>query len=386
MEGNQLNEVIHLDHVRKQYGAFTAVENADFTIGRGEFFAMLGPSGCGKTTTLKMIAGFEQPTSGRVLLEGVDVSTVPPYKRNVNTVFQQYALFPHMSVADNIAFGPRSKKIDEAEVKKRVGEMLDIVRLSEFASRRPSQLSGGQQQRVALARALVNYPSALLLDEPLAALDLKLREAMQIELKRIQREVEITFVFVTHDQGEALTMSDRIAVMSQGIVEQIGTPVDIYKKPQTLFVAGFIGSANLLPATVSRADSAGAAVALGGGGTITVRVASVATDVTMQAGEKVTVMLRPEHLHVSAEQPSGESLAATVTDIVFQGSSVRVVARLTDGTEVTALLSGDIHLPFLRPDTAVWLTWLPESPYVLDDWPELAGATTTNVDSIEASL
>ncbi len=386
MEGNQLNEVIHLDHVRKQYGTFTAVENADFTIGRGEFFAMLGPSGCGKTTTLKMIAGFEQPTSGRVFLEGVDVSTVPPYKRNVNTVFQQYALFPHMSVADNIAFGPRSKKIDEAEVKKRVGEMLDIVRLSEFASRRPSQLSGGQQQRVALARALVNYPSALLLDEPLAALDLKLREAMQIELKRIQREVEITFVFVTHDQGEALTMSDRIAVMSQGVVEQIGTPVDIYKKPQTLFVAGFIGSANLLPATVTRADSAGAAVVLGGGDTITVRVASVATDVTMQSGEKVTVMLRPEHLHVSAEQPSGESLAAIVTDIVFQGSSVRVVARLTDGTEVTALLSGDINLPFLRPDTAVWLTWLPESPYVLDDWPELAGATTTNVDSIEASL
>jgi spermidine/putrescine transport system ATP-binding protein len=386
VEGNQLNEVIHLDHVRKQYGTFTAVENADFTIGRGEFFAMLGPSGCGKTTTLKMIAGFEQPTSGRVFLEGVDVSTVPPYKRNVNTVFQQYALFPHMSVADNIAFGPRSKKIDEAEVKKRVGEMLDIVRLSEFASRRPSQLSGGQQQRVALARALVNYPSALLLDEPLAALDLKLREAMQIELKRIQREVEITFVFVTHDQGEALTMSDRIAVMSQGVVEQIGTPVDIYKKPQTLFVAGFIGSANLLPATVTRADSAGAAVVLGGGDTITVRVASVATDVTMQSGEKVTVMLRPEHLHVSAEQPSGESLAAIVTDIVFQGSSVRVVARLTDGTEVTALLSGDINLPFLRPDTAVWLTWLPESPYVLDDWPELAGATTTNVDSIEASL
>jgi len=386
VRGNQLNEVIHLDHVRKQYGTFTAVENADFTIGRGEFFAMLGPSGCGKTTTLKMIAGFEQPTSGRVFLEGVDVSTVPPYKRNVNTVFQQYALFPHMSVADNIAFGPRSKKIDETEVKKRVGDMLDIVRLSEFATRRPSQLSGGQQQRVALARALVNYPSALLLDEPLAALDLKLREAMQIELKRIQREVEITFVFVTHDQGEALTMSDRIAVMSQGVVEQIGTPVDIYKKPETLFVAGFIGSANLLPATVSRVDSGGASVALRAGDNITVRVASVASDVTMQAGEKVTVMLRPEHLHVSADQPFGESLAATVTDIVFQGSSVRVVAQLTDGTEVTALLGGDINLPFLRPDTSVWLTWLPESPYVLDDWPEFAGATTTNVDSIEASL
>jgi spermidine/putrescine transport system ATP-binding protein len=237
---NSTSEVIHLDHVRKQYGAFTAVEDANFSIGRGEFFAMLGPSGCGKTTTLKMIAGFEQPTSGSVFLEGVNVSTVPPYKRNVNTVFQQYALFPHMSVADNIAFGPRSKKLNESEVKKRVGEMLDVVRLAEFADRRPSQLSGGQQQRVALARALVNYPSALLLDEPLAALDLKLREAMQIELKRIQREVEITFVFVTHDQGEALTMSDRIAVMSQGVVEQIGTPVDIYRSPSRSLWLGLL--------------------------------------------------------------------------------------------------------------------------------------------------
>ena len=211
---------------------------------------MLGPSGCGKTTTLKMIAGFEQPTSGRVMLDGVDVSSVPPYKRNVNTVFQQYALFPHMTVFDNVAFGPRSKKIDEKKIRTSVMEMLEIVRLSDFAARKPTQLSGGQQQRVALARALVNYPSALLLDEPLAALDLKLREAMQIELKRIQREVGISFIFVTHDQGEALTMSDRIAVMSQGHVEQIGTPEEIYRTPSSLFVAGFIGSANLLPGTV----------------------------------------------------------------------------------------------------------------------------------------
>ncbi len=378
--------VIRLDQVRKQYGSFVAVDNADFSIGRGEFFAMLGPSGCGKTTTLKMIAGFEQPSSGRVLLEGVDVSTVPPYKRNVNTVFQQYALFPHMTVADNIAFGPRSRKLGEAEIKKRVGDMLDVVRLSEFANRRPAQLSGGQQQRVALARALVNYPSALLLDEPLAALDLKLREAMQIELKRIQREVEITFVFVTHDQGEALTMSDRIAVMSQGVVEQIGTATDIYKRPQSLFVAGFIGSANLLPAVVAQGDSTGASFDFWGGGRITVKSDHVNADVALTPGEQVTVMLRPEHLHVSATQPAGESLAATVTDIVFQGASVRVVARLANDTEVTALVSGEADLPFLRPDSTVWLSWNGDAPFVLDGWPSVAGATTTNVDSIEASL
>ena len=379
-------DVIRLDQVRKQYGDFVAVDNADFAIGRGEFFAMLGPSGCGKTTTLKMIAGFEQPTSGRVMLEGSDVSSVPPYKRNVNTVFQQYALFPHMTVADNIAFGPRSKKIDEAEVKKRVGDMLDVVRLSEFANRRPAQLSGGQQQRVALARALVNYPSALLLDEPLAALDLKLREAMQIELKRIQREVEITFVFVTHDQGEALTMSDRIAVMSHGVVEQIGTPTDIYKRPQSLFVAGFIGSANLLPAVVVTGDSAGAALDLWGGGRVAVRADRVNADVALTPGEQVTVMLRPEHLRVSAGQPAGDAVEATVTDIVFQGASVRVVARLGNGTEVTAVVTGDTDLPFLRPESSVWMSWQADAPFVLDGWPDVAGATTTNVDDIEARL
>jgi spermidine/putrescine transport system ATP-binding protein len=247
-------------------------------------------------------------------------------------------------------------------------------------------LSGGQQQRVALARALVNYPSALLLDEPLAALDLKLREAMQIELKRIQREVEITFVFVTHDQGEALTMSDRIAVMSQGVVEQIGTATDIYKRPQSLFVAGFIGSANLLPAVVAQADSSGASLDFWGGGRLTVKAEHVNADVALTSGEQVTVMLRPEHLHVSATQPEGESLAATVTDIVFQGASVRVVGRLANDTEVTALVAGDVELPFLRPDSTVWLSWNADSPFVLDGWPSVAGATTTNVDSIEASL
>ncbi len=229
-DSSQSDNVIVLDAVRKEFGDFVAVERADFTIARGEFFSLLGPSGCGKTTLLKMIAGFELPTSGRVLLEGADVSNVPPHQRNVNTVFQQYALFPHMSVLDNVAFGLRAKKVAENEALQRAKEMLDIVKLGEFSRRRPNQLSGGQQQRVALARALVNMPSALLLDEPLAALDLKLREAMQLELKRIQREVGITFIFVTHDQHEALTMSDRIAVMSHGRVEQIGTPEEIYRR------------------------------------------------------------------------------------------------------------------------------------------------------------
>ena len=225
---------------------------------------MLGPSGCGKTTTLRMIAGFETPTEGAIRLDGADVSRVPPHKRNVNTVFQHYALFPHMTVFDNVAFGPRSQKIDKAETKRRVDELLEVVRLADFAERKPAQLSGGQQQRVALARALVNYPSALLLDEPLGALDLKLRQVMQLELKRIQREVGITFVYVTHDQEEALTMSDRIAVMSNGNVEQIGTPTDIYHDPASVFVAGFIGQANLWAArTVATSDGYVTVEALG---------------------------------------------------------------------------------------------------------------------------
>jgi spermidine/putrescine transport system ATP-binding protein len=374
--------VIALHNVRKQYGSFVAVHDANFSIGRGEFFALLGPSGCGKTTTLKMIAGFEQPTDGQVFLEGVNVSEVPPHKRNVNTVFQQYALFPHMTVFDNIAFGPRSKKIQESEVVRRVTEMLDIVRLGEFANRRPSQLSGGQQQRVALARALVNYPSALLLDEPLAALDLKLREAMQIELKRIQREVGITFVFVTHDQGEALTMSDRIAVMSEGFVEQIGSSADIYSRPESLFVAGFIGSANLLPGTVVTSDGSGIRVDLVGGTQVVVPVGNSASGVSLAGGSQVTVVLRPEHVRFD---PQGD-LSVAVTDSVYQGSSVRIVGRLNNGTEVSAIVAVEPGVQAPLPGDTTSMTWHREIPYLLAGWPEMAGSTATNVDSIEASL
>ena len=374
------DQVIELRGVSKSFGDFQAVKHADFSIRRGEFFAMLGPSGCGKTTTLKMIAGFEQPTTGQVMLEGVDVSSVPPHKRNVNTVFQQYALFPHMSVADNVAFGLRAKKVPEAQVTSRVAEMLEVVRLGDFATRRPSQLSGGQQQRVALARALVNMPSALLLDEPLAALDLKLREAMQIELKRIQREVEITFVFVTHDQGEALTMSDRIAVMNEGVVEQIGSPEEIYNRPQSLFVAGFIGSANLLPGHVRDTTAAGCVVELLNGQ----RVAATGSH---PIGSKVSVMLRPERLHPVAERPAdGFGLHGTVTSVIFQGAWLRVVVELPDGTELSAEADADSDLPSLRPGQEHWVGWSSTTAYALAGWPERAGATGLDVDHVEAVL
>ena len=232
-------------------GTVTAVERVDLTIGEGEFFSLLGPSGCGKTTTLRMIGGFEEPTEGQILLYGVDVVGVPPNRRDVNMVFQSYALFPHMSVFDNVAFGLRRKSVDSAEVRRRVNEMLELVQLEGKSDRRPRELSGGQQQRVALARALVNKPRALLLDEPLAALDLKLRQQMQIELKRIQREVGITFIFVTHDQNEALTMSDRLVVMNAGRIEQLGSPREVYERPRTRFVAGFIGTSNLITGNVA---------------------------------------------------------------------------------------------------------------------------------------
>ena len=373
-------QVIELRGVSKSFGDFQAVKSADFTIRRGEFFAMLGPSGCGKTTTLKMIAGFEQPTLGQIVLEGVDVSSVPPHKRNVNTVFQQYALFPHMSVADNVAFGLRAKKVPESEINSRVGDMLDVVRLGEFARRRPAQLSGGQQQRVALARALVNMPSALLLDEPLAALDLKLREAMQIELKRIQREVGITFVFVTHDQGEALTMSDRIAVMNEGVVEQIGSPEEIYNRPESLFVAGFIGSANLLPGNVREVNADGCVVELLTG-------QKIAATGRHSVGDKVSVMLRPERLHPVAERPAdGFGLQGTVTSVIFQGAWLRVVIELPDGTELSAEADADSDLPSLRPGQEHWVAWSNTAAYALAGWPERAGATGLDVDHVEAGL
>jgi spermidine/putrescine transport system ATP-binding protein len=347
--------VIGIEKVSKRFGGFVAVHEADFSIARGEFFSMLGPSGCGKTTTLRMIAGFEQPTSGRITLEAKDVSRVPPYKRNVNTVFQHYALFPHMNVFDNVAFGPRSRRVARGDISKRVTDLLEIVRLADFANRKPGQLSGGQQQRVALARALVNYPSALLLDEPLGALDLKLRQAMQLELKRIQREVGITFVYVTHDQEEALTMSDRIAVMNDGHVEQIGTPEEIYGAPRSVFVAGFIGVANLVRVAVDSVNGKTATVTLPGD----THSPAVLSEPSITAGATATLMLRPERVRLSSAEPSvaAARLAATVTQLTFQGPVVRTELRAADGAEIVAHVGPDDDLPVLRPGDKIWLTW-----------------------------
>ncbi len=346
-----MEAVITLDHVSKRFGDYVAVHEAHFTIGKGEFFSMLGPSGCGKTTTLRMIAGFEQPSSGRILLEGQDVSRTPPYKRNVNTVFQHYALFPHMSVRENVAFGPRSQKLPEPEIEKRVQELLDVVRLGSFADRKPGQLSGGQQQRVALARALVNFPRALLLDEPLGALDLKLRQAMQIELKRIQREVGITFIYVTHDQEEALTMSDRIAVMNEGRVEQIGTPEEIYHSPASVFVANFIGVANLLPATVLGVMDQTCVATVGGDA----RVEAAAPAWGAKPGGKATLMVRPERLHLVAE--NGKGVPVVLEAAVFQGPVIRCLLRTADGIEVVAHVGSEGARPHLETGRTYSIAW-----------------------------
>ena len=359
--------VIEIDNVTKRFSDYVAVKEADFSIGSGEFFSMLGPSGCGKTTTLRMIAGFETPTEGAIRLEGRDVSRVPPHKRNVNTVFQHYALFPHMTVWDNVAYGPRSMKIDKAkgkgEVKRRVDELLEIVRLTDFAQRKPGQLSGGHQHRVAFGRALVNYPSALLLDEPLGALDLKLRHAMQFELKRIQREVGITFVYVTHDQEEALTMSDRIAVMNAGNVDQIGTPTEIYDRPSTVFVASFIGQANLWAGRqTGRAD----------GDSVQVEVLGTSLkarpgETTIEPGGHATLMVRPERVRVSMDAPTGDvaTVTATVADLTFQGPVVRVSLAAPDDSTIVAHVGPEQDLPLLRPGDSVHVSWAPEASLVL---------------------
>ena len=355
--------VIEIDHVTKSFADYVAVADADFSIGAGEFFSMLGPSGCGKTTTLRMIAGFESPTSGAIRLEGVDVSKVAPNKRHVNTVFQHYALFPHMTVWDNIAYGPRSQKKDRATVTKSVNEMLEVVRLGDFAKRRPAQLSGGQQQRVALARALVNYPSALLLDEPLGALDLKLRHVMQFELKRIQREVGITFVYVTHDQEEALTMSDRIAVMNAGHVEQIGTPTEIYDRPASVFVAGFIGQANLWPGRhTGRANRDYVEVEVLG-----TALKARPGDTAVESGGQVTVMVRPERVRVAMEPFSGDSTAvpARVVYLTFQGPVLRLSLIAPDDSPIVAHVGAELDLPMLRPGDEVYVGWSPDASLVL---------------------
>jgi spermidine/putrescine transport system ATP-binding protein len=355
--------------VTKQFGDTVAVDDVTLEIGRGEFFSLLGPSGCGKTTSLRMIAGFEEPDRGRVELTGRDIVGVPPYKRNVNTVFQSYALFPHLTVADNVAFGLRRKRLPKHEIRDRVRHYLELVELPAYDDRRPSQLSGGQQQRVALARALVNEPAVLLLDEPLGALDLKLRKQMQLELMRIQREVGVTFVYVTHDQEEALVMSDRLAVMSDGRVEQIGFPEDIYERPATRFVAGFIGTSNIVEAAV--AGRAGDLLQLESAPGDRLLV-TLPEGRTLRAGEKLAFTVRPEKLRVAREtEPVPDrfcTIVGTVADVVYQGVSTQLVVRTDEDTTLVAFRQNNERVSDAGvPGERVRLVWDPEFNVVLGD-------------------
>ena len=326
---------IRLTDLAKHFRDVRAVDDVSLDIGTGEFFSLLGPSGCGKTTTLRMIGGFELPTTGRIELRGRDVTNDPPDKRPVNMVFQNYALFPHLNVGDNIAFGLRRKNVDNDQITRRVHEALELVHLTGLDKRKPNQLSGGQQQRVALARALVNRPNVLLLDEPLGALDLKLRKQLQIELKRVQTEVGITFVYVTHDQEEALTMSDRIAVMNRGKVEQLGTPEELYERPTTRFVADFIGTTNLLSGAVEATDAGAARVRLDGGDLC------VVADSRLAVGRTVELSVRPESVLIKASNgttPGGvEPIRGRVEQVAYLGGSVQYQVRTNGGLSITAL-------------------------------------------------
>ena len=357
---------IRLIDLSKHFREVRAVDRVSLDIRSGEFFSMLGPSGCGKTTTLRMIGGFEQPSLGRIELRGRDVTADPPDKRPVNMVFQNYALFPHLDVGSNIAFGLRRKKVDGAEIRRRVGDALDLVHLAGYEKRRPNQLSGGQQQRVALARALVNRPQVLLLDEPLGALDLKLRKQLQVELKRVQAEVGITFVYVTHDQEEALTMSDRIAVMNRGRVEQLGTPEELYERPLTRFVADFIGTTNLLSGAVESADARGALVRLAAG-----EACLVATP-GLGVGHAVELSIRPESIFLKASNGHSaegvEPLHGVVEQVAYLGGNVLYQVRTRGGLAITALAPKTGQRFAVGSDVDV--VWSPSEALVLAGRPD----------------
>jgi spermidine/putrescine transport system ATP-binding protein len=327
---------VRLAGLVKRFGSFTAVDSIDLTIPAGHFYSLLGPSGCGKTTTLRLVAGFEQPTEGQVLLDGVNMAGTPPNKRTVNTVFQSYALFPHLNVFDNVAFGLRRARVGGFEVKRRVNEILEQVQMLRFASRKPAQLSGGQQQRVALARALVLKPAVLLLDEPLGALDAKLRRQLQVELKALQERVGITFLYVTHDQEEAITMSDYIAVMNAGHVEQAATPKEIYEEPATAFVADFLGVSNLMDGEAIGPSGGGVSVKFGSGVTVEVLRGD------LKARGAVKVVIRPERVKI---EPAGEvgtnQLPAVVSRTVYLGNGMRVMMEIPSGDSIVALVQSD---------------------------------------------
>ncbi len=365
---------VRLDRVTKQFGSeVVAVDGLTLEIERGEFFSMLGPSGCGKTTTLRMIGGFEEATAGTIYLGDADVTNLPPFKRDVNTVFQNYALFPHLSIYENVAFGLRRRSIPDGEIRSQVASMLELVELPGYERRKPNQLSGGQQQRVALARALINHPRVLLLDEPLGALDLKLRKQMQIELKRIQTEVGITFIYVTHDQDEAMTMSNRIAVMRAGRIEQLGPPEELYERPKTDFVAGFLGVSNLLDGEVTERGDRLAAIRLPDGTTLRAPSASV------NGSRAVRVGVRPEKLHVLAVGDDAvaaddglNTLDGTILDASYIGVSTQYLVETATGQKLTVYAqnietSGAAEA--LADGQRVRLSWRPEHTFVIGPGP-----------------
>jgi spermidine/putrescine transport system ATP-binding protein len=361
---------VRLDRVTKRFHDVVAVDDLSMEIRRGEFFSMLGPSGCGKTTTLRMIGGFEEATAGTIYLGDADVTGLPPFRRDVNTVFQNYALFPHLSVFENVAFGLRRRKVAGSELERRVGDMLELVELPGYERRKPTQLSGGQQQRVALARALINHPRVLLLDEPLGALDLKLRKQMQIELKRIQTEVGITFIYVTHDQEEAMTMSDQIAVMRHGKIEQLGSPEELYEHPTTAFVAGFLGVSNLLDGDVIGRDDGWVAVRLADGSTVRAPAELV------NGAHSVRVGVRPEKLRVtpsgSEERSSDDglnSLGGTVLDASYIGVSTQYLIETADGHRLVVYaqnLETSGASEALADGQQVRVSWKPQHTFVIE--------------------
>ena len=372
MDGQGETPSVELRSVTKRFDELVAVDDLSLDLGRGEFFTLLGPSGCGKTTTLRMIAGFERPTEGEIRIEGEDVAQLPPHKRPTNTVFQSYALFPHLSVEANVGFGLKRKKVPKDEIAERVRAELERVGLASHAKRKPSQLSGGMQQRVALARALVNLPKVLLLDEPLGALDLKLRKNLQVELRRIQREVGITFVYVTHDQEEALTMSDRIAVMNRGRVEQVATPEEVYDRPATTFVAGFIGVSNLMPATVTSGNE----VKLDQGQTIATATDGFAT------GDRCHAVVRPEKLRVEmpengsapTDQPRVEGVVASS---LYLGTATQIAVDLGEDVRMTVLVPNADEAERQRlpgGGARVALSWEPEHMHLVRESPDATAA------------
>jgi spermidine/putrescine transport system ATP-binding protein len=351
--------IVELHHVTKRFGDFVAVDNISLQVAEGAFFSLLGPSGCGKTTNLRMIAGFELPSEGEIYLKGKPVGQLPPFKRNVNTVFQNYALFPHMTINENVAFGLEMKKLPRADIQKRVDETLEMVRLPRMGQRRPRQLSGGQQQRVALARALVNRPDVLLLDEPLSALDRKLRKAMQFELKELQRQLRITFIFVTHDQEEAMTMSDYIAVMDHGHVLQIGPPTEIYEQPANRFVADFIGETNFLACKVTGRENGLATVVVG-----EKLKMQAACDKSVTVGQEASLIIRPEKINIYVDKinHSGQEtvVSGVVVEKIYIGTDTRFAVRLEDGSVVNVRhqnVSVDDPLTHVGAGENVYLSW-----------------------------